>query len=112
MSLTENYLSLPRRLLIELRDTPLALALYFFIARLYLVQQTPIPLSRTDIRTFDPTARSGAVKRALDRLVQAHWLRETSRVGAKSTYVPVWGTSRAGAAYPRKIGADRLSCPT
>ena len=42
MRLTENYLSIPRRLLIELRDTPLAIAIYFFAARLYLVLQKPV----------------------------------------------------------------------
>jgi hypothetical protein len=111
MQLRENYISLPRRLLVELRDTPLALALYFFIARLALIQQQPIPLSRTDIRAFDPSAKPGAVKRALDRLVEAHWLIETARVGHKSTYWPVWGQSRQGVAYSWNVSAERLGCP-
>jgi hypothetical protein len=111
MQLSENYISLPRRLLVELRDTPLALALYFFIARLALIQQQPIPLSRGDIRAFDPAAKPGAVKRALDRLVEAHWLIETARVGHKSTYWPVWGQSRQGVAYGWNVSAERLGCP-
>jgi hypothetical protein len=109
MSLTENYISIPKRLIVDLRDNPFAIALYFFVARLYLVLQAPVPLSRGDIRLFDPCAKIGTVKRALDRLVRAGWLIEQS--GYKSSYVPTWGKNRAGTPYQWKIGATLLGCP-
>jgi hypothetical protein len=109
MGLTENYISIPKKLIVDLRDTPLALALYFFIARLYLVLQAPVPLSRGDIRLFDPCAKIGAIKRALDRLVQDGWLLELR--GYKSSYIPTWGKNRAGTPYQWKVGAPLLGCP-
>ena len=108
--LTEDYLSIPRRLIIELGDNPLALALYSWIARLYLVVQAPVPLSRSDVQKFDPTTKPGAIKRAFDRLVNEGWLIE--KAGYKSCYTPVWGQHRrTGAPLPWKIGAEALGCP-
>jgi hypothetical protein len=69
--LRENYLSIPRRLIIELRDNPLAIALYAFVARLSLIVQAPIPLSRGDVGKYDPSTKQGAIKRAFDRLIAA-----------------------------------------
>lgn len=109
ISLTENYISMPRRLITDLRDNPLAIALYFLIARLYLIYQAPIPLSRGDIQIYDSSAKTGAIKRALDRLIAAGWLIETS--GPKSSYTPTWGLSRTGTARPQIIGEARLACP-
>jgi len=110
MELTRDYLTLPRRLIIELRDNPLALALYCWIARLYLIAQAPVPLSRSDVRMYDPSTKEGAIKRAFDRRIDGGWLIESE--GYKSSYVPVWGKRRgAGAPYPWKIGADHLGCP-
>ena len=108
--LTQDYLSIPRRLIIELGDNPLALALYCWIARLYLVVQAPVPLSRADVQKFDPSTKPGAIKRAFDRLVNEGWLLETA--GYKSCYTPVWGWHcRSGAPLPWKIGAEALGCP-
>src|SRR4029078_10999635 len=103
MNLRRDYLTLPRRLIIELRDNALALALYSWIARLYLVTQSPVPLSRSDVRMYDPTTKEGAIKRAFDRLLQGGWLLEAG--GYKSSYVPVWGQRRgSGAPYLWNIG--------
>jgi hypothetical protein len=110
MELTRDYLTIPKRLIIELRDNPLALALYCWIARLYLITQAPVPLSRSDVRMYDPSTKEGAIKRAFDRLIDGGWLIESA--GYKTSYVPVWGKRRgAGAPYPWKIGADHLGCP-
>src|SRR5262245_24501881 len=110
MELTRDYLTIPKRLIIELRDNSLAPALYCWLARLYLIVQAPVPLSRTDVRTYDPTTREGAIKRAFDRLIDGGWLIESG--GYKSSYVPIWGKRRGtGAPYPWAIGADHLGCP-
>jgi len=110
MELSRDYLTIPRRLIIELRDNPLALALYCWIARLYLIVQVPVPLSRSDVRMYDPSTKEGAIKRAFDRLIDGGWLIESE--GYKSSYVPVWGKRRGSSApYPWKIGADHLGCP-
>lgn len=110
MELTRDYLSIPKRMIIELRDNPLALALYCWIARLYLIVQAPVPLSRSDVRMYDPSAKEGAVKRAFDRLISGGWLIESASY--KSSYAPVWGTRRGtGVPYPWKVGADHLGCP-
>src|SRR5688572_30775207 len=110
MDLTHDYLSIPKRLIIELGDNLLALALYCWIARLYLVMQSPVPLSRSDVQKFDPSTKPGAIKRAFDRLIDGGWLIETD--GYKGRYTPVWGKRRGtGAPYPWKIGEDALGCP-
>src|SRR5438874_2553141 len=108
-SLTENYLPIPVKLLEHLRDTPLALGLYCLTARLFLIAQTPVPLSRTDLQSYDPTIKAGAAKRALDRLTSEGWLIETP--GHKSSYLPSWGRSREGVDRPWQINADYLGCP-
>lgn len=107
--LPKPYLTIPTRLIAESRDNPLALGVYALIARLYLVVQAPIPLSRGDIQRFDPTLKEGAVKRALGRLTAGGWIIEAS--GHKSRYIPSWGRTREGAARPWRIGADYLGCP-
>jgi hypothetical protein len=107
--LTENYVAIPLRLVSDLRDNPVAIGLYALIARLYLIVQAPIALSRNDIQQYDPALKEGTVKRALDRLISAGWLAEAP--GHKRRYVPTWGRSRGGIARPWQIG-PRLGCPT
>jgi hypothetical protein len=107
--LTENYVAIPLRLVTDLRDNPVAIGLYALIARLYLIVQAPVPLSRNDIQQYDPALKEGTVKRAIDRLTSAGWLTEAP--GHKRRYVPTWGRSRAGATRPWQIG-PRLGCPT
>src|SRR5438477_9859263 len=84
------FVLLPARLLADLRDTPLAIGIYAFIGRLFLVEQCPLPLSASDIRRYDPSLSRGAILRALDRLVRGGWLIE-SRGTYKTHYTPTWG---------------------
>ncbi len=109
MNLSHNYISIPRRLVGDLRDNPLAVALYFLVARLYLIHQRPVPLSRGDIRQYDPEVKVGAIKRALDRLVAEGWLSE--HAGYKRSYTPNWGSAKSGAIHSWHIGAPLLGCP-
>jgi hypothetical protein len=106
-----NYCPVPQRLLADLRDTPLAIGLYALIARLYLVHQAPIPLSRDDILRYDPTLKAGAVKRACDRLVAGGWLVEPSRERhRKQRYTPTWGHVN-GTALPWRMDHPCLGRP-
>lgn len=108
-SLTANYIAIPRRLISDLRDNPLAIALYYVLARLYLIEQKPVPLSRGDVQRLDPSLKIGSIARALDHLTDAGWLLETP--GYKSGYRPSWGQSRTGQAYVWQIGTRLLGCP-
>jgi hypothetical protein len=103
------YITIPARLIAELRDSPLAIGLYSLVARLYFAAHAPVPLSRGDIQRYDPTLKEGAVKRALDRLIAGGWIIEAA--GHKSRYTPSWGRARDGAPRPWRIGADYLGCP-
>src|SRR5260221_9140660 len=85
------YCPIPQRLLTDLHDTPLAIGVYGLVARLYLVAQTPIPLSVPDVLRYDPTLSRGAVLRALARLVGGGYLIETAQIGLKTRYTPAWG---------------------
>src|SRR5215471_16550239 len=85
------YSPMPQRLITDLHDNPLAIGLYGFIARLYLVTQTAIPLSVPDVQRYDPTLSRGAVLRALARLVAGGWLIEAAQPGLKTRYTPAWG---------------------
>lgn len=101
MNLSRDYVSIPKRLIYDLRDNQLALALYMLVARLYLIHQQPIPLSRGDIQQLDPSTKVGAIKRALDRLVDNGWLTETS--GVKQHYMPNWGQTRDNRGQPQYV---------
>ena len=85
------YCPIPQRLLTDLHDTPLAIGVYGLVARLYLVAQTPIPLSVPDVLRYDPTLSRGAVLRALARLIGGGYLIETAQIGLKTRYTPAWG---------------------
>ena len=50
----EHYCPIPQRLLADLHDTPIAIGLYALVARLYLIEQAPVPLSRADVQRYDP----------------------------------------------------------
>lgn len=107
--LSQHYLAVPRALLRDVGDNPLAVGLYALVSRLWFVVQEPVPLSRGDIGRYDPSLRVGAIKRALDRLIDTGWLLETP--GRKHAYAPSWGRTRAGQAQPWQFGAPRLGCP-
>jgi hypothetical protein len=105
------YCPLPRRMLSDLRDNGLAIGLYLLVARLYLVSHAPILLSRADVRAFDPSIKTGAVKRAFDRLTMGGWLVASSMAdSAKHHYTPAWG-SIGGAVRPWSLQAPALGRP-
>jgi hypothetical protein len=86
-----SYSPIPQRLITDLHDNPLAIGLYGFVARLYLVAQTPIPLSVPDVLRYDPALSRGAVLRAFARLVAGGYLIEATQSGLKTRYTPAWG---------------------
>lgn len=103
-----NYCAIPQRLLADLRDTPLAIGLYALAARLFLVHQSPVPLSRADILRFDPSLKPGAVKRAFDRLLAGGWLLDApASAGHKQRYTPTWGRVK-GKPLPWRMDAPCL----
>jgi hypothetical protein len=85
------YSPIPQRLITDLYDNPLAIGLYGFVARLYLIAQSPIPLSVPDVLRYDPTLSRGAVLRALARLIAGGYLIEATQPGLKTRYTPAWG---------------------
>lgn len=106
-----NYCAIPQRLLTDLRDTPLAIGLYALAARLFLVHQSPVPLSRADILRYDPTLKPGAVKRAFDRLLAGGWLLDApASAGRKQRYTPTWGRVK-GEPLPWRMDAPCLGRP-
>ncbi|HEU4327358.1 MAG TPA: hypothetical protein VFS21_29745 [Roseiflexaceae bacterium] len=109
MEIKDNYLSVPRRLILELQDNLLALALYLLVCRLYLVLQRPVPFSRGDAARYDGSVKVGGFTRAIDRLLETGWL--VVEAGYKHAYVPTWGRNRAGQPYLWTVGAERLGRP-
>src|SRR5262249_44384578 len=101
-----HYTSVPRGLLLDLRDTPLAIGIYTLIMRLVLVAKAPVPLSVADIFAYDPCLNRGQVIRASKRRAGGGWLSETQKRGKKAPSLPPWG--RIGGA-PRPGAADVLS---
>jgi hypothetical protein len=85
------YSPIPQRLITDLHDNPLAIGLYGFIARLYLVAQAPVPLSVPDVLRYDPRLSRGAVLRALARLLAGGYVVEIAQPGRKTHYTPTWG---------------------
>jgi hypothetical protein len=86
-----EYSPIPQRLITDLHDNVLAIGLYGFVARLYLVVQSPIPLSVPDVLRYDPTLSRGAVLRAFARLLAGGYLIEAAQPGRKTRYTPAWG---------------------
>jgi hypothetical protein len=91
VDLPSAYSPIPQRLITDLHDNMLAIGLYGFVARLYLVAQAPIPLSVPDVLRYDPALSRGAVLRALARLIAGGWLIEATQPGLKTRYTPAWG---------------------
>ena len=86
-----SYILLPRRLIEDLRDSPLALGVYALVARIYRATKTPVPLSPGDLTIFDPSLTHGATTRALQRLSETGYLLPTDVGGRKHAYIPTWG---------------------
>ena len=80
-----GYVLLPRGLIADLRDSPVAIAVYALVGRLYRIYQKPIPLSVNDLLLYDSCLRYGAASRAFDRLIRGGWLI-ANRTGPKTTY--------------------------
>src|SRR5690349_9928043 len=93
------YCPIPQRLIADLHDNPLAIGLYGLIARLYLVAQSPVPLSVPDVVRYDPSLSRGAVLRALARLLAGGYIAQAEQRGGKTRYTPAWG--RVGGATLR-----------
>jgi DnaA N-terminal domain len=104
------YSPIPQRLITDLHDNPLAIGLYGFVARLYLVAQTPIPLSVPDVLRYDPTLSRGAVLRAFARLLAGGYVIEAAQPGRKTRYTPAWGRV-GGAVLPWNMGQPCLGRP-
>ncbi len=89
-----NYVWVPQRLLDQLYDNPLAVALYVLIVRRWLTAPDPhgVALSEADVLRYDPTLCRGAVHRAFQRLLADGWLMTLQRGrGRKLCYIPAWG---------------------
>jgi hypothetical protein len=110
----EPYLLLPEPLALDLRDSPLAVGIYMLVGRAFLVHQGPIPLSATDIESYDGSGdlRRGAILRALTRLCTGGYLLPQSKQGRglKTTYIPGWGRV-SGTARPWSFDAAGLDRP-
>lgn len=98
-------------LIIALRDNPLALGLWCFIQRLFLIRQEPVPLSAADVAACDPSASQPAIRRALGRLQSAGGLIASGGRGAKRACVPGWGMV-AGQPRPWDPGRKMFNRPT
>ncbi|NTU83690.1 MAG: hypothetical protein HGA45_30680, partial [Chloroflexales bacterium] len=105
-----TYLPLLRRMVEDLRDAPAALGAYALIARLYLIQNAPVPLSPGDLRAYDPALSYGAARRALGRLADAGYVLGDTTPGRKAAYVPTWGLV-GGAPHPWDRSAPLLGQP-
>ena len=104
------YCLLPRQLLADLRDNPLAIGIYLLVARLFLVARAPVPLSRADVLRYDPMLKAGAVARAFDRLLESGYVLAVGPVRPKRQYLPSWGRVR-GAGVPWRVGEPTLGRP-
>jgi hypothetical protein len=96
------YSSIPRRLLTDLHDTPLAIGMYALIARLFVIVRESVPLSRADVLRYDPNLKPGAIKRAFDRLLHGGWLVQAEERRQKHAYTPTWGRVN-GTALPWRL---------
>ena len=85
------YIAVPRTLLLDLRDSPLAVGIYALMMRLVTATKAPLLISAGDILAYDPNLKRGQILRAVNRLVAGGWLIETQQSGKKTTYLPTWG---------------------
>jgi hypothetical protein len=100
------------RLALDVRNSPLAAAIYLLVARIFLVQQEPVPLSAADIQAIDAsdTLSRGAIIAALDRLIDNGWVLVETQRGKKATYTPTWGVV-AGEVRPWTMAEPTLGRP-
>lgn len=105
-----TYVLVPRGLIEDLRDSPLAIGVYTLVARVYRATRAPVPLSPGDLAIFDPSLTHGSATRALRRLAEAGYLLRTDPGGRKHAYTPTWGLVRQ-AAVPWDLTATGLGRP-
>lgn len=110
LPVTYHSLTVPARLLTDLSDSPLAIGLYSLVARLFLIEHTPIPLSTGDVQRYDPALSRSAIVRAFNRLVRGGWIIEETKPGCKTIYTPAWGFV-SGSPRAWQIGATLLDRP-
>lgn len=106
----QTYVSMPCRLLDDLRETPVAVGVYALIGRIYLVTGEPVPLSPGDLQAYDPALSYGAARRALDRLLDSGYILPGAEGGCKGSYRPAWGRVH-GQSVPWERGKSCLGRP-
>lgn len=71
----------------------------------------PRAASRAHVQGYDPSLKTGAVKRALDRLLNRGWLiAAPTECQRKQRYTPSWGRIK-GAPLPWQMGQSCLGRP-
>ena len=113
-----TYVPLPRCLMEDLRNAPVALGTYALLARLYQISGTSVYLSPGDLQLYDPALSYGSARRAIERLVENGYAVVVDSSGRKISYLPSWGMvdnaprpwDRAAPSWarPRHITALRL----
>ena len=113
-----TYVPLPRNLIEDLRNAPVAIGAYMLLARLYQTNGSSIPLSPGDLQLYDSVLSYGSGRRAIDRLVDNGYAVICDSAGRKVNYLPSWGMvdaaprawDRAAPSWgrPRHINTIRL----
>ena len=88
-------ISIPIQLIVESRRSPMDIALYGLIGRLFIKDFTEVPLTRHDVLMYDPTFTHGRFQRGITRLQKYSWVitnTSNSRTN-KYTYIPTWGVT-------------------
>ncbi|NJO82101.1 MAG: hypothetical protein HC828_04390 [Blastochloris sp.] len=68
--------------------------IWALVARLFILERGPVPLSAADLGAYDPSLSYGAASRLLGRMVRDGWLIPQTRRGQKTGYTPSWGAGR------------------
>ncbi|NTV99944.1 MAG: hypothetical protein HGA19_01425 [Oscillochloris sp.] len=103
------YVPIPRRMVEDLRDTPVALAAFALVARIFRATREPVVISPRDLQIFDPVLSYGSAFRALKRLRETGWLLATD-IGRKKAFTPTWGLI-SGNTRPWDLEAASLGRP-
>ena len=107
---TPGYLLMPIGLIADLADNLVAIGVYALIARRFLVAWAPVPLSASDLLTYDETLSRGSAVRALNRLMASGWLVEDAARGRKTRYTPAWSVI-GGQPRPWTLDTPQLGLP-
>ena len=88
---THHFVRVPTTLL---PTDPRIRGIWALVARLFILERGPVPLSAADLSAYDPSLSYGAASRLLGRLVRDGWLIPHTRRGQKTCYTPSWGNRR------------------